>query len=374
MNRILLDLRYKVRSGVSSCIRDLVPVMLSEAARFEIGIIRYEEQCFDFQGDVCQTLICPARTSVSDIYWTNVTLPSLLEQNSFDLYHGMKWTGPINNPVKSVYTAHSILYPFQGERLPLDFKSLLYLHSFHKRGVRRVDTVIAVSDFVEKFFTDAMRIPRNKVCRIYNGINPICREYNSVEKQQISASRSFGQGYLLCVGNLVEVKNHILAIKALKQIEHRTDINLVIAGGDPYGYRSVLEQAATSADIGHRVFFPGFVSGKELVDLYNGALALIHPSISEGLALATLEAARCGLPIIGTRCRGNVEVFSDAAIFIESEVDAAGLAASVMRLKSDNEYRRSKIRASSRAVRDFDWTTTAREYLGVYEDLLSVSR
>src|SRR5688572_32361688 len=46
------------------------------------------------------------------------------------------------------------------------------------------------------------------------------------------------------------------------------------------------------------VTFTGYVPDEDLVHLYNGALALVFPSLEEGFGLPAVEAMACGLPVI----------------------------------------------------------------------------
>lgn len=367
--KIALDLRYRIASGVSSCIRDLIPAMLNANRHYEFTIIKYPDQQFAFEKQVQHCIECPAENDIQDIIWTNTVLRRLLKDGDYTIYHGMKWAGPMFNPVASVFTAHSISYSYRGEDFPLNFKTALYVYLYHIWAVKRVDRVIAVSAFVRDFLNDCFRIPANRIRQIYNGVNPDCREFSTDEQRVNPANKRFGDNYLLCLGNLLERKNQKLAMQALQQLKGEYDYSLVCAGGDPEGYRQVLEQEAERLGIAERVHFAGFAAGEELLQIVNGAKALIHVSFTEGLALATVEAAKCGLPIVTTRCQGPLEVFSEAAIFIESPHDVAGLAGAIRKLLTDDEYYEQCKSNCQNIAAQFCWESTAYQYLSIYDDI-----
>lgn len=365
--KIALDLRFRVASGVSSCIRDLIPALLEANRHYEFAIIKYPEQRFDFEDQIAHCIECPAKNDIQDIIWTNTTLRRLLKDGGYEIYHGMKWAGPMFNPVKSVFTAHSISYSYRGEDFPLNLKTTLYLYLYHIWAVKRVDRIIAVSAFVRDFLNDCFRISGNRIKQIYNGVNPNCREFSALEKADNPATQRYGKNYLLCVGNLLERKNQRLAIQALYQLKDECDYHLVCAGGDPEGYQEILEKEAKKLGIAERVHFAGFTQGDELLQLFNGARALIHASFTEGLALAMVEAAKCGLPIVTTKCQGPMEVFSDAAVFIDSPEDINGLANAIRQLiNDDTHYEECRNRCQNIAAQ-FCWNSAAYQYLAIYD-------
>jgi glycosyltransferase involved in cell wall biosynthesis len=55
----------------------------------------------------------------------------------------------------------------------------------------------------------------------------------------------------------------------------------------------------------------GKVAPNKRQELYNGADVFVFPSFFEGLALVQIEAAACGLPIIGTTNSGATEIITE---------------------------------------------------------------
>jgi glycosyltransferase involved in cell wall biosynthesis len=60
-----------------------------------------------------------------------------------------------------------------------------------------------------------------------------------------------------------------------------------------------------------------YVSDQEVVALYNGAVALVHPALYEGFGITPLEAMACGTPTLVSNVEPMPEVANGAAILFD---------------------------------------------------------
>ena len=92
---------------------------------------------------------------------------------------------------------------------------------------------------------------------------------------------------------------------------------------------------------------------------------MVVSSLSEGAPIAMLEAAITGVPTVGTAVGHVAEYAPEAAIAVPSR-DAGALAAAILRLAGDEEFRlRLANAAQARAlVEDADFTASA--FLDLY--------
>lgn len=95
--------------------------------------------------------------------------------------------------------------------------------------------------------------------------------------------------YILFVGRLVQEKGVHYLVEAFGKI--KTDFELVIVGGDPYGkeYESFLRKKANG-----NTKFLGYVYGKDFQNLCKGAYLYVTPSDLEGTSPALLTAMALG--------------------------------------------------------------------------------
>jgi len=145
--------------------------------------------------------------------------------------------------------------------------------------------------------------------------------------------------YLLCVGETRPYKNIRRAIEAFARIVasgQRPRLTLAIVGQlnrlDP-----AIAQLPTQLGIADRVRFLGYVSDRDLADLYRRAAAFIFPSLYEGFGIPPLEAMACGCPTIVSRAASMPEVCGTAAHYIDPH-SIEDIATGIARITGDRDY------------------------------------
>src|SRR5262249_27195287 len=78
--------------------------------------------------------------------------------------------------------------------------------------------------------------------------------------------------------------------------------------------RARLEEIVTTLTLQEHVIFAGRIPENEKVDHYNLADAFAMPSTSEGFGFVFLEAAACGLPVLGGRIDGSRDALVDGQL------------------------------------------------------------
>ncbi|MGH2542384.1 MAG: glycosyltransferase, partial [Ardenticatenaceae bacterium] len=108
-----------------------------------------------------------------------------------------------------------------------------------------------------------------------------------------------GEIKLLHVASLVPVKDQAVLLRALAGvIVKQPGVHLHIVGSGPL--RVELERLATDLGVAARVTFHGEVGHERLPGYYRAADLFVLSSRYESQGMVALEAAACGLPIIGT--------------------------------------------------------------------------
>lgn len=178
-----------------------------------------------------------------------------------------------------------------------------------------------------------------------------------------------GRPYVLYVGRRSGYKNfRILLESYIASAPLRGAVGLVAVGGGEWTgeERALLRRAGPEVRV-IRID----ANEAELQALYEGALALVVPSLYEGFGLPVVEAMRAGCPVVAN-ARGSLpEIVGDAGLV--AELDPAVLAALLQRLLGD-EMLRARLRdAGHERARRFDWDTTAAETLAAYREVAGVT-
>ena len=109
--------------------------------------------------------------------------------------------------------------------------------------------------------------------------------------------------YFLVVGRLDGPKRVDMIVEAVKHIKG-TDLKLLIAGSGPEEVK--LKKLAGDDP---RIEFLGYINNIELVNLYKDALAIIYIPYDEDYGLVTVEAMKCGKPVITCSDSGGTTAF-----------------------------------------------------------------
>lgn len=118
-----------------------------------------------------------------------------------------------------------------------------------------------------------------------------------------------------------------------------------------------------------KLIFLGTVSDELLVSLYKYALALVYPSVYEGLGLPILEAMAAGTPVITSNCSSMPEVAGCAAVLIDPH-KVAQLTEAMMRVVQDKSERERLKKLGLHRAREFSWGKAAHMTLDIYENIL----
>ena len=183
-------------------------------------------------------------------------------------------------------------------------------------------------------------------------------------------TREFGLvegNYFLSVARLIEDKGIHFLVKAYQDL--KTDKKLVIVGDDSFTTEYVV-QLKELAKKNPNIIFTNWQSGDMLTELYSNAYAFVHPSISEGLPVAVLEAASYGLPIVASDIPANLEVIGKYGLFFanKSILDLKDK----MQLVLDNPEKIFELgnQVRERVRKNYNWDRVALETSNLYLETL----
>jgi len=103
--------------------------------------------------------------------------------------------------------------------------------------------------------------------------------------------------YIFSSGRIIPDKRYDLLIEAFAKMENKK-IPLVISGKWDKKEYDKLNKLAEELGVANRIYFLGFVTTEELIDIYSAATIYAVPTKQEDFGLCSAESISCGCPII----------------------------------------------------------------------------
>lgn len=172
--------------------------------------------------------------------------------------------------------------------------------------------------------------------------------------------------FIASIGELDDNKNHITVIKALATLG-RKDFKYVVCGVGPN--KDMLLAEAEHMGLKENVILAGY--RLDIPDVLNAADIFVFPSFHEGMPVSALEAMACGLPIICSEIRGNVDIIREGDngyLFQPSDVET--LARKLEYLLDDAEKRKIMGLKNKENVKDFSLESVTEELIRIYKSVL----
>jgi len=235
------------------------------------------------------------------------------------------------------------------------------VYELERAGIKAADKVLAVSDFTRQILVKHYGLDPEKSGVAHNGIDSERKEKLPKVLQDI---RNRGGKIVLFLGRITIQKGPDYLMEAARRLlEIRDDTYFVIAGsGDMHD--QLVEQAA-ALGIADKVFFPGFVRGKKIDQLYQSADLFVMPSISEPFGITPLEALMNETPVLISKQSGVSEVLDHAltADFWDTEKMANQMNAVLEHPALYTELSRN----GNREVHNISWDDTAVSIGNTYD-------
>ena len=227
-------------------------------------------------------------------------------------------------------------------------------------AVRLPHATIAVSHAI-KLFCD-MTFKSRTVYYIPNGVDIPTSHPGTSELKRFGLQPG---KYFLHLARLMPLKAQDQTIRAFRTLQ--TDDRLVLTGSamfDEAGYAEYLKQLSRHDP---RIVFTGYQTGINLKQLIAHCRAIIHPSRTEGLSVAILEAMSYGRFVIMSDIPQNLELIDHSGVAVP--VGDVPALASAMQWALDNPALTEERgeRAKEIIGRLYSWESVARRIAKVYE-------
>jgi alpha-1,3-rhamnosyl/mannosyltransferase len=236
-------------------------------------------------------------------------------------------------------------------------------------GLKQCVHLFTVSDFVRREVISILNVPAERVSRTYNGIRPGLAPMPSSEVATVLSKLDLPPRYLLCVGTIEPRKNIKRLLQAYCSLPAslRQRWPLLLVGKWGWNTSDVAEYLHAHAR--HRgVIHRPYLADCYLPALYNGARALLFPSLYEGFGLPPLEMLACGGAVLASTAGAVAETVGEKAHLVDP-LDIDGWSEAIQRVVEDDDWWKQLRHAAVLATRPFTWERCAADTLAVYREV-----
>jgi len=209
------------------------------------------------------------------------------------------------NHSNQIITVHDLLFLHWPTHSPHIY---LFIRFLLPRLMKKCRAVFTVSEATRQDIFRSYGYPLERIFVVPNGVDTTAFSPNP-------SMRTSSDPYLLMVGGRDPHKN---VHETLDMSRYwKNDYRLVIASCNQGSYRQMLERKVLDLGLTDRVEFKDYLAHDDLLRLYQGATALVYPSIFEGFGIPPLEALACGTPVIASDIPPLREVLGEAVHFVK---------------------------------------------------------
>ena len=170
----------------------------------------------------------------------------------------------------------------------------------------KLDALIVLSPVWKDKICNLLNLDKEKVYVVHNQIN------NNFEKVALANKYDHHNKNILCLGVMDTQKGVFDILETAKLTDDNVDIKFILAGPErePDIYYRINKYMAKH-NLNKKIYLNKGVWGKDKIDLFKSAAALLLPSYTENFPVVVVEAAAFGLPIITTPVGAIPEYFKD---------------------------------------------------------------
>lgn len=219
-----------------------------------------------------------------------------------------------------------------------------FSEQFVRYANKNVSKYVAVSQDTATFWIQQVKIEEQKLHVLYDYFEPVL-----FTKKTPSSFADYGGLKIVCVANLVPVKNHHFLLQACAPLFKEFSVKLFLLGKGQDNYVNSLKVFINELRINENVEFVGFT------DNVNGYLenadAVLLFSKREGLPNVIIEALGLGAVVVATSVGGMPEIIEDGinGFLVPNDdlLNATQIIKNVLNLKSETRIKVSENAKSS---------------------------
>lgn len=313
--------------------------------------------------------------------WEQFQVPALFKREKVDVAH---YPYPANPRItfggrpKTIVTVHDVI-PWTDPAYRRRLRTRLY-QAWAQKALLKADQILCVSQTTADALTDRLpQLPLQAIHVIPEAAGPEFSLKAKGRKRSARRSPRHLKPYFLYVGGYDTRKNVQRLVEAFQEyVAPQYAIDLVLMGAKDtenphYTTLKNLQESATPRIIQSlqgphrgRVQCTPPMSPSTLAETYRSALALVHPSLSEGFNLPLLEAAACGTPLLVSDIPVHREILGEQALFCDP-TRCKALGQMLLDFLNDPPLQQRLREATAVLRAQYIWEKAAKKTLEVYQ-------
>lgn len=292
--------------------------------------------------------------------WEQILLPRAARRIKADILHCTSNTAPLFPGVPLMLTLHDVIALEKlTDRNSSTYQNLgrVYSRFIIPKVIKKCRKVVTVSEYEKEHIVSETGLSPDKIIVNYNGYGT---EFNS-------SAATDDRTYLLFFGAPTPKKNMKGTLLAYSRYLEKSEkkLPLRIADCDMSLVTSMLAEIACSG-IEKHIECPGYIPHSELPATFGHAAAFLYTSLRESFGIPQLEAMACRTPAVISNTSALPEIAGEGALLVDP-LDADGIADMLVRLETDEPFRRKAVEYGQERIKKFSWELTAKKALEIYE-------
>jgi len=310
-------------------------------------------------------------------YWTQIGLSFEMFKNKPDVLFIPSHILPPIPAKKAIITIHDLAWKYFPDMYSPAELRLQDLSI--RRAIKQEAEIIVYSSSTVRDLQKFYKINKNKLHfvpmgfgNLFNNKNRDSQTSRHVQGDTLNQTNSHlsvktKQPYLLFVGRIELRKNMTNLIEAYTMLRSERKINhkLLLVGKPGFGYEKIklaIEKSKYKDDI----IETGFVSDKDLSQLYKNASIFVFPSFYEGFGFPIFEAYSAKIPVITSNTSSMPEVAGKGAILVNPKKPFE-IAAAMSQILNKPQLREKLIREGQSQLKHYSWQQCAEYTLKILE-------
>jgi len=242
------------------------------------------------------------------------------------------------------------------------------VHEIEYQGLMMADRILAVSAITKNIIVEKYGIPASKVEVVHNAIDPESLndgyEYDNRTYRYLEGLKNEGYTIISAITRFTIQKGLANLVRAVAKASEKYDRFALLLAGDGE-QRDELIRLAADLGISDKIFFTGFVRGKQWRDAYSVSDVFVLSSVSEPFGLTALEAAHHDNALIITNQSGVGEVLQ--SIFRYDFWDVERLADQLVGIATSPALKDSLRKNILNEYARLSWHDVAKKCMSQYE-------